>query len=796
MEKKYRISAAPKAVQENVITGDTYRITVLTDRLIRLEYEKNGYFTDVPTQIVWNRDFPAVSFQVTENEQMLEVQTEYLQLQYDKGPFSAQGLTIRLKQGAYSNHSIWHFMEKGDNLKGTARTLDECNGATELSDGVLGRNGYAVLDDSSSMEIREDGFVSSPPASHQDYYFFGYGHAYLECIQDFYRLTGRTPLLPRFAFGNWWSRYHAYTQEEYLGLMHRFEEEGIPFSVGVIDMDWHYVQIPEKYGNGWTGYTWNEELFPDHVGMLRQLHEMGLHISLNVHPADGVRGHEKAYPDMARALSINPESETPIAFDVTNEKFLEAYFTYLHHPLEKEGVDFWWLDWQQGTNTAIAGLDPLWMLNHYHFLDIASGKKRPFLFSRYAGPGSHRYPVGFSGDTIITWESLDYQPYFTATASNIGYSWWSHDIGGHMQGCRDDELAVRWVQFGVFSPIMRLHSSNSEFSGKEPWKFRPDICEVMKKFLRLRHTMIPYLYTMNRRTSEDGIPLICPLYYYEPDNWKVYSVKNEYYFGSQLLVHPITAKTDPVTQMGRVSTWIPEGMWYDIFTGLRYRGGRMLAMYRDVSSIPVLAKAGSIIPTEWIEDVENKTENPSRLELWVFAGKEGSFTMYEDAGDGMAYKRGEMVTTEYTLKWGEEKNLMIHPAKGQLSLIPQKRQYRIRLYGADESAVEEVLVEGQPIPVDTEQNKKKNCLLITLPAIEPDKTATVRMRPDCRLCENQVKETLWEILNRAQTDYVKKDMLYETLCRSENAGDVICAAGVMNLGKELTEAIQEVILAE
>ena len=149
----------------------------------------------------------------------------------------------------------------------------------------------------------------------------------------------------------------------------------------------------------------------------------------------------------------------------------------------------------------MAGIDPLWMLNHFHFLDSARDGKRPLTFSRYAGPGSHRYPVGFSGDTLITWASLDFQPYFTATASNIGYGWWSHDIGGHMFGGKDDELATRWVQLGVFSPILRLHSSLSPFNTKEPWRFGPEARAVMTEFLRLRHRLVPYLHTMNHRAA-------------------------------------------------------------------------------------------------------------------------------------------------------------------------------------------------------------------------------------------------------------------------------------------------------
>ena len=134
-------------------------------------------------------------------------------------------------------------------------------------------------------------------------------------------------------------------------------------------------------------------------------------------------------------------------------------------------------------------------------------------FSRYGGPGSHRYPIGFSGDTHITWDALAFQPYFTATAANIGYGWWSHDIGGHMLGVHDDELAARWVQFGVFSPIMRLHSSPSAFMRKEPWAYGMSACAVMEDFMRLRHRLLPWLYTQNVRASETRCAFLRPVYY-------------------------------------------------------------------------------------------------------------------------------------------------------------------------------------------------------------------------------------------------------------------------------------------
>ena len=230
--------------------------------------------------------------------------------------------------------------------------------------------------------------------------------------------------------------------------MDRFAAEGVPLSVAVLDMDWHQVDIDPKYGTGWTGYSWNTELFPDPRGFLADLHARGLAVSLNVHPAEGVHAHEdRTRRSPSGSASIRRPSSRSTSTRPTRE-FLQAYFEELHHPLEEDGVDFWWLDWQQGGVTRIAGLDPLWLLNHFHYLDSAATGRRPLTFSRYAGVGSHRYPIGFSGDTVITWASLDFQPYFTATASNVGYGWWSHDIGGHFFGPRTTSSPTRWVQLG------------------------------------------------------------------------------------------------------------------------------------------------------------------------------------------------------------------------------------------------------------------------------------------------------------------------------------------------------------
>ena len=596
---RFHLPTSPATPAANQIVGEHYRITVLTDRLLRLEYSPSGRFEDRPTQMALNRDLGPVRFRVVEDATGLHLFTDSLQLDYNLRPFSASGLSVTLT-GGFAHRSQWRYGVTGTwgrqgNLGGTARTLDLVDGACPLEDGIVSDDGFAVLDDSSTLAIGADGWVEPRIEGNCDLYFFGYGHDPASAVRDFYRLTGPQPMLPRFALGNWWSRYYRYTAAEYQALIERFEAERLPFSVAVLDMDWHWVDIDPVHGSGWTGYSWNTDLFPDPPAFLAWLHDHGLKVSLNVHPAEGVRAFEDRYPEMAAAVGIDPATRLPVNFDIASVDFLLPYLEQLHHPMEAEGVDFWWLDWQQGSHTSMPGLDPLWMLNHYHFLDNSRTGRRPLTFSRYAGPGSHRYPVGFSGDTVNSWESLAFQPYFTATAANIGYGWWSHDIGGHMWGYRDDELVTRWFQFGVFSPINRLHSTDNVFAGKEPWKYDPVSRAVMGDFLRLRHRLLPYLYTMNERAHRLAEPLLRPLYYadYRPETL---ASRNAYLFGSELLVAAITSPVDRATGLASVRTWLPAGEWIDFFTGLRYSGARLVTLHRPIEGYPVLAKAGAILP--------------------------------------------------------------------------------------------------------------------------------------------------------------------------------------------------------
>ncbi|MCA9977979.1 MAG: hypothetical protein KC413_19595, partial [Anaerolineales bacterium] len=347
---------APQATPAAVVTAPGVRFTVLSARLLRLEYAPDEMFEDRPSQAFWYRQQPVPDFQTSRSESELTIKTRSLTLQYQLGkPFSAETLTITLHDAETAVARTWHYGDpQTDNLLGTYRTLDEVSGSTPLELGLMSRAGWAVVDDSRSLVFNEAGWLA-PRRTHPealDLYFFGYGHDYRACLQDFSRIAGQAPLLPRWALGNWWSRYWSYTQAELTQLMRDFRDHHVPLSVCIVDMDWHITNVHYEgvtwswISSGWTGYTWNRELFPDPEGFIRWLHEQGLKTALNLHPADGVWPHEAAYAAMAQRMGVDPASKKPVKFDIADPAFTQAYLEELHHPLEAQGVDFWWMDWQ------------------------------------------------------------------------------------------------------------------------------------------------------------------------------------------------------------------------------------------------------------------------------------------------------------------------------------------------------------------------------------------------------------------------------------------------------------------
>ena len=715
-----------------IVLAPYTRFTILTSRLIRLEYSPENQFIDQPSQVFWYRRQTKPEFKVKLEGGSLTIETEHLVCQYlvsERG-FTPDTLSIRLK----NNNVVWRYgdtPESGGNLYGTARTLDQAGGRIQLEAGLMARQGWALVDDSETLLFNKEGWLIARPFSDNiDLYFFGYGNQYLDCLSDYYKVAGKPPLIPRWALGNWWSRYHAYTQDELMDLINDFHNQGAPLSVCIIDIDWH---LP-----GWTGYTWNRKLVPDPKGLIQWLHGKGLRTSLNLHPADGIGPHEEMYVEFAKALNRNPEAGTPIPFDCADQKFMHAYFEVLHHPQELDGIDFWWIDWQQGELSSLPGLDPLWWLNHLHFYDLArDNQKRPFTFSRWGGLGNHRYPIGFSGDTEITWEALDFQPYFTATAANVGYGWWSHDIGGHMGGIEDDELYIRWLQFGLLSPILRLHSTKNPFHERRPWCRSSGAHQIGAQALRMRHQFIPYLYSMAWRDHNQGIPLITPLYYSHPNDEAAYQCPQAYWFGSELIAAPFTTPAVNTVNHSRQLVWLPqnrlerqqeglqttqaptEGYWVHFFTGERYTGGEWSVVYGGLQDIPLFARPGAIVPLSQILEW-GKIDTPESLLIHIFPGANNRFELYEDDGETNAYQDGKYAITTFSQKWtGDRLHFRIAPVAGDLNQTPSNRHYSLIIHAVKAPGQVLIKINDQDNPAEWRYNSERKELHLEWETLSP-----------------------------------------------------------------------------
>ena len=769
LDKHLIAKTEPAALQENMVVRKDVRITVLGSRLFRIEQQLEGHFCDQATQTVWFRRAGQTAFSVSEEQEgaKLVIATDSVTLVWTG--------SVEESYVVFAGQEEKCFLNNRENLLGTYRTLDCCDGdqfvcfdrdgqpreKITLGYGVASRDGVALLDDSQSLVLREDGMLERRGYSEKDDYVFAYGKDYRGALKALFAICGKTPLIPRFALGNWWSRYHAYTEKEYLHTIENFEEREIPLTVATVDMDWHWSetldarkQITANGKNdalhggseGWTGYSWNTDLFPDYKRFLGKLHEKNLHTTLNLHPALGVRYFEDCYEEMAKAVGTDPASEQQIPFDMTDETFINAYFKVLHKPYEQDGVDFWWIDWQQGQDSKLEGLDPLWALNHYHFLDNGV-EHAPLILSRYSGIGSHRYPLGFSGDTLVTWESLQYLPYFTATASNAGYCWWSHDIGGHMCGCKDDELYVRFLQFGVFSPVNRLHSSNSDTFTKEPWAYGNGTGLIAAEYLRLRHRMIPFLYSASVEVTENGLALIEPMYYGWADEPKAYQCPNQYLFGGQMIVAPVTARSE-AEGMTRVQVWLPEGTWTDFFTGDEYTGGRGLTVVRWLEEMPVFLKEGGFFVLD-DRKYTNDVENPNQLKVYVTNGN-GRYTLHEE-------QDGTRVDTVFVSKAGEGVQSVTFGCDGV-----QPRCYRFVFSNILTGDVT-VLADGAAYPSIVDDNGR---LSVTLEGIQQNIQYEITVRYEEQSDEKK-KEALQKTITKLQMDNNEKNTFYEKLLSAD-----------------------------
>ena len=676
--KQFEVDYTKASSEEKaIIKGNNFRISVITERIVRLEFSPSGQFIDRPTQLVSKRNLGLANFSVDQNNSYLNVTTKYFKLKYLKNaPFvgtkvdPAKNLKITLNSRERARNKDWYYGHpEARNMLGNFISVD-LNIDRNYCKGLYSLDGFASIDDSQSKLIMEDGTLVDPPSDHIDVYVFMYDRDFKQALFDYFKMTGSPMLIPRYAFGNWWSRNIEYDDKSIKELIRRFEKKKIPLAVMLFDNDWHIRNI-DKYKDLTNGYTFNNRLITNPKEMIDEFHKRGIRVGLNIDPAGVFYPHEANYKYVQEFLAL--KNPTIVNFDPLNPKIMDVLFKVFLHPLEALGVDFFWNDYKGDKD-----IKKLWATNHYMFLDSGRNlNKRGLILGRNGIYAPHRYPILYGGSSEISWEELKKLPFKYLNAANIGVSFWSHDVGGNHGGVEEGELYLRYLELGVFSPILRFHGARSKYYKKEPWLWDVKTTSIAVDYLRLRHRLIPYLYTESYNYTKSGTPLIQPFYYNYMWVYDDELYKNQYYFGSQLLVCPILTKKDLTMNRTVHRFFIPDGIWYDFVTGKKFPGNKKYVSFFKEEEYPVFAHAGSIIPLSNRSDYNN-TGIPTDLEIQIFPGVSNTYTLYEDDGITSLYKEGYFLKTSIDYNYLKNNyTVIIRSIDGKSGIVPEKRNYKM-----------------------------------------------------------------------------------------------------------------------
>ena len=556
-------------------------------------------------------------------------------------------------------------------LGGYRRDLDTANGSVKTNPGLLYQDGWSLLDDSASAGYDQATDTVTPASDHggkqyQDGYVFGYGNDYRHALQELAVLTGPTKLLPRWAYGVWYSEYYDRSQADYLAIAKQFKEQGVPVDVMAIDTDYKVGSPTNEGDSKWDGWSVDPARIPDMTSLLADWHAEGIHNTLNIHPSISGSDPRFAQAQATAKGKLTKGDGDRWLFDWSDPDQLKAYFD-LHTAMQPKGVDMWWLDWccSEVSKYSANGVTPDAFINQQYAkaTNEALGG-RGLAFSRaygsltaggYGNPqpvptgpwADKRTTVHFTGDTTSSWDMLLAEVGYTpGESAATGLASISHDIGGHngaqygITGAEPgttqlpEDLYARWVQLGTFQPIDRLHSNHSD---RLPWQYPAAANASAKQFLDLREDLLPLTYTLAAQATATGTPILQPLYLQYPEAQQSYAMAgSEYLYGPDVLVAPVTTANDSSGKATR-SVWFPAGStWTDWFTGTTYQGGTTAQVTTGLDAMPVFVKSGGIVPTR-SHHVANDGSGPlDAVTLRVATGANGSFALHEDAGEDTA----------------------------------------------------------------------------------------------------------------------------------------------------------------
>ncbi len=644
---------------KSIIKGEKYRITVLTERLIRLEYSLDGNFEDGKTEIITNRNLPPVKFDLKQDNNILIIQTNYFKLTYLKEKSFDAGKVNpanNLKVELLNTDKFWyHNHPEIRNFKIPSGNLAE---EITASKGLYSEDGIASIDDSKSYIFKEGKIYKNE--NRIDTYLFMYNNDFEKALEDYYKVTGYPALLPRYALGNWWSRNIDYNDLTLKQLVDTFEQEEIPLSIVLLNKNWH-----TRYQNLDTGFTFNGNYFKNPKAMINYLHQKNIHLGLNINPLDGFYSVDPVYQEVKKYLQ---EEKDHIPFNVLNPNLIDIYFKMYIHPLDDLGVDFFHLD----------TINPNSLLTHYHFEDMKRDfKRRPFILSNGNVKAPHRYPATYSGKTSVNWSTIKKIPFYNNNSFNNGSQFLANDTGGYYKGTEDSELYIRWIQLGVFSPILKLNAEKGKYYKREPWRWDIKTYTIVKDYLKLRHKLIPYIYSEAYKYHKFGTQIIKPLYYTNKEYYDDVLYRNEYYFGQSLFIAPITTQKDYVMDRVVHNFYLPKGMWYDFVTGKKFPGGQSYISFFKDQDYPVFAKQGAIIPLGYNENINDITP-PKNMEINIFPGQSNTYTLFEDDGESDLYRKDFYLLTQIDYNYlPNNYSVIIRAVEGKSSIVPDERNYKI-----------------------------------------------------------------------------------------------------------------------
>lgn len=664
----------------------------------------------------------SVKVRLSENKDEITLSTSSLKVTYDKLTAAlvfhdGKGrLLLKEKPQAHSDRSQTFILEESEavyglgqhqqgglNQRGRDVFLQQVNMEIGIPL-VHSVKGYAIFwDNNSSTWYRDNSegmTFDSETGDYCDYYFIA-GENADGVIGGLRTLTGGSPMLPMWNFGFIQSKERYASQDELVAVVQKYRDLGIPLDA--IVQDWRYWGDDHHW---WNAVEFLSPEFPDPKGLMEQLKALNANALISIWPSFGPNTNiykELAENGLLMAHETFPQDHGVKVYDPWNPQARDIYWKYIKKNMFDIGINGWWLDATEPEHNPIKPEDYDYMTPEGTFREVRntfpivstggvydhqraeSDDRRVVILTRSAYLGQQRYGTHvWSGDVFSDWKVLGDQISAALNLSLCGIPYWNSDIGGFWawrefpEGYRDPafhKLYTRWMQFAVFTGMMRSHGSNTpreifRFGERGYWAF-----DSQEKFINLRYRLLPYIYSSAWKVTSEDATLMRALFMDWPEDRNVWNVSDEYMFGESFLVAPI------VTPEDERDVYLPAGQWFDFWTGEAVPGGQTVVRHTPVDECPVYVKAGTVLPMG--PSVQYAAEKKwDDLLVRIYPGADGEFVLYEDAGDGYAYENGEYATVR--MKWDDKRReLTICERQGRYPEMLKERNFRLAVVGGD-----------------------------------------------------------------------------------------------------------------